>query len=73
MNGVNLTNIYFSPDDEQKFKNFALSGNVFQKLSTSVAPYIIGHTEVKKVITCLLFEGCEKAVSYTHLTLPTKA
>lgn len=33
---------------------------IYEKISSSIAPSILGHSDIKKTIACLLFGGCAK-------------
>lgn len=47
-------------EEEETFKRMAASGNIYERLSKSLAPSIFGSTDIKKAITCLLFGGSRK-------------
>ena len=47
-------------DDEEKFKKFAASPDVYEKLVRNIAPSIYGSDDIKKAILCLLFSGSRK-------------
>ena len=34
--------------------------DIYEKISSSIAPSILGHSDIKKTIACLLFGGCAK-------------
>lgn len=51
----NITN-----DEIDMFKRMASSGNIYEKLASSLAPSIFGSTDIKKAIVCLLFGGARK-------------
>lgn len=46
-----------SAEEENLFRRMAASNDLYEKLSTSIAPSIYGAKDIKKAITCLLFGG----------------
>ena len=46
--------------DTEKFEQMKRDPEIYEKLTRSVAPAIFGHSDIKKVIACLLFGGCPK-------------
>ncbi|KAI6178632.1 DNA replication licensing factor MCM5 [Aphelenchoides besseyi] len=52
--------VQFTPEEERKFKEFAKSKEVYQKISKSIAPSIFGSNDIKNAIACLLFGGSRK-------------
>ncbi|OAE20741.1 hypothetical protein AXG93_2269s1020 [Marchantia polymorpha subsp. ruderalis] len=50
----------FDDAQEQKFKEFARSPDVYAKICNMIAPSIFGHSDVKKAVACLLFGGSRK-------------
>ena len=47
-------------DDQDRFEAMRREGNIYEKLTRSIAPSIYGHSDIKKAIACLLFSGCAK-------------
>jgi DNA replication licensing factor MCM4 len=52
--------IKISPEDEKKIKNFAKQPDLYEKLTTALAPSIYKMDDVKKGILCQLFGGVNK-------------
>ena len=50
----------FTHEEEQQFIEFSRTENIYEKISTSIAPAIYGHEDKKKAIACLLFGGSTK-------------
>ena len=42
--------LHITQDEGTTFRNFGLSGNVLEKLSSSIAPFLIGLSDVKKLL-----------------------
>jgi len=47
-------------DEEEHFRRMAASGDIYERLSQSLAPSIFGSRDIKKAITCMLFGGSRK-------------
>ncbi|BFF91679.1 DNA replication licensing factor Mcm5 [Drosophila madeirensis] len=47
-------------DEEDNFRRMAASGDIYERLSQSLAPSIFGSRDIKKAITCMLFGGSRK-------------
>ncbi|GFY85749.1 minichromosome maintenance (MCM2/3/5) family protein [Actinidia rufa] len=54
----------FTADEIGEFKKFSSEGNAYQNICSKIAPSIFGHDDVKKAVSCLLFEGLRKAQGY---------
>ncbi|TDG42623.1 hypothetical protein AWZ03_010951 [Drosophila navojoa] len=52
------TNI--TTEEEENFRRFAVSPDIYDRLSKSLAPSIFGSSDIKKAITCMLFGGSRK-------------
>jgi DNA replication licensing factor MCM5 len=52
----------FTPDEEEEFKKFADSQDVYKNICTKIAPSIFGHEDVKRAAACLLFGGSRKSL-----------
>ncbi|KAG9456246.1 hypothetical protein H6P81_000754 [Aristolochia fimbriata] len=50
----------FTVEEQEGFKEFARSQNVYDKICSMIAPSIYGHNDVKKAVACLLFGGSRK-------------
>jgi len=50
----------YSEDEEDEFRRLAKEGNIYEKISKSVASAIFGNEDIKKAIACLLFGGSRK-------------
>jgi DNA replication licensing factor MCM5 len=46
--------------EEEEFIRFSHTPNVYDTISSSVAPSIYGATDIKKAVACLLFGGSRK-------------
>ncbi|CAD5206893.1 unnamed protein product [Bursaphelenchus okinawaensis] len=53
-------NPIFSPEEEREFQEFAKQGDVYKKISKSIAPSIFGSDDIKASIACMLFGGSRK-------------
>jgi DNA replicative helicase MCM subunit Mcm2 (Cdc46/Mcm family) len=47
-------------EEEEEFRRFAKSPDVYETIAKSIAPSIYGFNDVKKAIACLLFGGSRK-------------
>ncbi|KAH8354424.1 hypothetical protein KR084_010622 [Drosophila pseudotakahashii] len=47
-------------DEEENFRRMAASGDIYERLSQSLAPSIFGSKDIKKAITSMLFGGSRK-------------
>ncbi|KAL3693748.1 hypothetical protein R1sor_007399 [Riccia sorocarpa] len=50
----------FDDAEEQRFKEFSRSPDVYNKICSMIGPSIFGHRDVKKAVACLLFGGSRK-------------
>ncbi|KAI5780905.1 MCM2/3/5 family-domain-containing protein [Geopyxis carbonaria] len=50
----------FSEEEEQEFLEMSRRPNLYEMISTSIAPSIYGNVDIKKAIACLLFGGSKK-------------
>jgi len=55
-------NKLFSEEEEEKFKEFSRSGDVYEKISRSIGSAIFGSEDIKKALACLLFSGSRKCL-----------
>jgi DNA replication licensing factor MCM5 len=61
--GVNTTGFALpniTQEDEERIHTMSKDPLIYEKLSCSIAPSILGHADIKKAITCLLFGGAPK-------------
>lgn len=60
--GAGRAKATFSPAEEEKFHEMARDPDLYEKLSSSIAPSIYGDytTNIKKAIACLLVGGSRK-------------
>jgi DNA replication licensing factor MCM5 len=49
-----------TPEEEQEFRRFATSPDIYERIARSIAPSIYGSADIKKAIACLLFGGSRK-------------
>ena len=49
-----------NPLEEEEFNRFASRPDAFETIAKSIAPFIYGSEDVKKAISCLLFEKKKK-------------
>lgn len=49
-----------TPEEEEEFRRFANTPDVYDKIVKSIAPSIFGSSDIKKSIACLLFGGSRK-------------
>ena len=54
-------------EEEEAFRRFAASPNVYDRLATNIAPSIYGMQDAKRAIACLLFGGLPLLLSYSSL------
>lgn len=47
-------------EEEEEFRRFAASPDVYERVARSIAPSIYGSADIKKAIACLLFGGSRK-------------
>uniref|UniRef100_A0A0A9WTM6 DNA helicase n=1 Tax=Lygus hesperus TaxID=30085 RepID=A0A0A9WTM6_LYGHE len=53
-----------TPNDEEKILQLVSNtSNMYELISRSMAPAIMGHDDIKKAITCCLFGGCSKVLA----------
>ncbi|CAD5210130.1 unnamed protein product [Bursaphelenchus xylophilus] len=50
----------FTPEEEREFQEFAKQGDIYKKISKSIAPSIFGSDDIKAAIACMLFGGSRK-------------
>ncbi|EGG21461.1 MCM family protein [Cavenderia fasciculata] len=50
----------FTPQEEDAFRKFATKSDLLEILSSSIAPSIYGHQDIKRAIACQLFGGSPK-------------
>ncbi|VEN38139.1 unnamed protein product [Callosobruchus maculatus] len=51
---------HVTTDEENAFRRLAAMPDCYEKLSSSIAPFIYGSEDIKKAVTCLLFGGSRK-------------
>ncbi|EGC36895.1 MCM family protein [Dictyostelium purpureum] len=54
--------MHFTPSEEQSFRNFSRHPNLRQVIANSIAPFIYGHEDIKRSISCQLFGGSAKCL-----------
>ncbi|GAM19949.1 hypothetical protein SAMD00019534_031240, partial [Acytostelium subglobosum LB1] len=54
------SNYFFTPKEEDAFKQFSKRADLYEHISSNIAPSIYGHGDIKKAITCQLFGGSLK-------------
>ncbi|KAI8823127.1 MCM2/3/5 family-domain-containing protein [Fimicolochytrium jonesii] len=52
----------FTEEEEEEFLQMSRKEGLYQEFSSSIAPSIYGHADIKKAITCLLFGGSKKVL-----------
>ena len=55
-------NPIFSEEQKDMFNKMAKSKNIYETISKSIAPNILGHPDIKKSIACMLFGGSSKCL-----------
>jgi DNA replication licensing factor MCM5 len=53
----------FTADEEESFRQLARSGDVYARITKSIAPSICGRDDVKAAVACLLFGGTRKRLA----------
>lgn len=53
-------NPIFTEEQKDMFNKMAKSKNIYETISKSIAPNILGHPDIKKAIACMLFGGSSK-------------
>jgi len=54
------SSIPYTVDEEELFKQWASSPNIYERIARSIAPAIYGSDDLKKAVACLLFGGSRK-------------
>eukprot|EP00126_Sphaerothecum_destruens_P007647 Sdes_comp19929_c0_seq1m12376 len=58
--GSGRTTASFSPEEEEKMLQLSQLPDIYERISSSIAPSIFGSPDIKKSIACLLFGGSAK-------------
>ena len=56
------SSIPYTADEEELFKQWASTPNIYERITRSIAPAIFGSDDLKKAVACLLFGGSRKVL-----------
>jgi len=60
--GAGRSDFHFDKEEEDKFRKFSKTPNLYEKIVSNIDPAIYGHTDIKKAIACQLFGGTRKTL-----------
>jgi DNA replication licensing factor MCM5 len=60
--GAGRSDFHFDKEEEDKFRKFARTPGLYDKISANIDPAIYGHEDIKQAIACQLFGGSRKTL-----------
>ncbi len=60
--GAGRSDFQFDKEEEDKFRKFAKTPGLYDKIVNNIDPAIFGHYDIKKAIACQLFGGTRKTL-----------